>query len=37
VQIQALREIPVMRYPNMRTIPRKPAAKPSPTPPAKSE
>ncbi|MEN9469040.1 MAG: RplA [Verrucomicrobiota bacterium] len=28
VQIQALREIPVMRYPNMKAIPRQPAAKP---------
>jgi rare lipoprotein A len=36
VQIQALREIPVMRSPNMRAIPRKPAAKPAPTPPASS-
>ena len=28
VQIQALREVPVMRYPNMKAIPRQPVAKP---------
>lgn len=35
VQIQALREIPVMRHPNMKVLPRPTAPKPLQNPPAK--
>ena len=37
VKIQALREIPVMRQPNMRAIPRKPAATPEKKPAASQQ